>query len=554
MGIFGYLLRTARGTFLLALVASVVSGGTGAAFIAVVNQALGRDGAFSVRLVWGYAGLCLATVLTKFVAQSLLFRLSQEVIYVLRRRLVDAVLGAPLRVLEATGTPKLYSALSDDVMTIANALPGLPAVCTSVAFVVVAVVYLAVLSPLVAAATLVTTAIGVSFYRMFGGGATRELTAARDHQDALFAHFRAITEGVKELKLNRARREAIAGRALDDTATAYRQRSVVGLTLFEGAAGSGQVVFFVFVGVLLFAFPRLTGITGETLAASVLVLLFTVSSLQGALTWLPILGRASVALDKVEERLHALESERRERPAAPDVGFADWRRIEFRGVRHVYPGPKGERFTLGPVDFEFRRGEVLFVVGGNGSGKTTLVKVLTSLYPPEGGGIWVDDAEVTDENRDAYRQLFSAVFSDFFLFETLAGLPERDRADRARRYLTRLQLDHRVSVVGDRFSTTALSQGQRKRLALVAAYLEDRSCYVFDEWAADQDPAFKDFFYTELLAELKARGKAVVVISHDDRYFHVADRLVRLDYGQLRQEDVPGGQTLAAHTAAEAVD
>lgn len=552
MRIFGYLLRSSRGAFLLALVTSVISGGTGAAFIAAVNQALGRERTFSATLVWVYAGLCLATVLTKFVAQSLLFRLSQEVIYGLRRRLVDAVLGAQLRTVEKTGTPKLYSALSDDVMTIAHALPGLPALCTSVAFVVVALVYLAVLSPLVAVATLVTAVLGVIVYRLFSGRATRELAAAREHQDTLFAHFRAVTEGVKELKLSRARRQAIAGRDLEETAGAYRRHSVVGLTVFEGAAGSGQVVFFVFIGVLLFAFPRYAGITSETLTASVLVLLFTVSSLQGVLTWLPILGRASVALKKVEERLAVLESEHREKPV-PDAGFADWRRIEFRGVCHVYPGPKGEQFTLGPVDFEFRRGEVLFVVGANGSGKTTLAKVLTSLYPPESGGIWVDGTPVTDANRDAYRELFSVVFSDFFLFESLLDVSGRDRAAQAQRYLARLQLDHKVSLVGERFSTTALSQGQRKRLALLAAYLEDRSCYVFDEWAADQDPVFKEFFYTELLAELKAHGKAVVVISHDDRYFHVADRLVRLDYGQLRQEDVPGAEAMAAHPGVETV-
>ncbi len=206
---------------------------------------------------------------------------------------------------------------------------------------------------------------------------------------------------------------------------------------------------------------------------------------------------------------------------------------------------------LGPLDLEFRRGEVLLLVGANGSGKTTLAKVLTGLYPPEAGAVWVDGREITQENRDAYRQLFSAVFSDFFLFDSLLGLPAEDLAAKARYYLERLQLDHKVSIVGDRFSTIALSQGQRKRLALLTSFLEDRSFYVFDEWAADQDPVFKEFFYRELLAELKARGKAVLVITHDDRYFHLADRLVRLDYGQVREEEICNGPTVAAGPGAE---
>ncbi|MCB1035646.1 MAG: cyclic peptide export ABC transporter, partial [Acidobacteria bacterium] len=74
---------------------------------------------------------------------------------------------------------------------------------------------------------------------------------------------------------------------------------------------------------------------------------------------------------------------------------------------------------------------------------------------------------------------------------------------------------------------------QRKRLALVTALLEDRPVYLFDEWAADQDPEFKEVFYHQLLPELKARGKTAIVISHDDRYYDVADRVVKLDTGRV---------------------
>jgi putative ATP-binding cassette transporter len=560
MGLFSYLLRSSRRDFLLAITVSIVSGATGAAFIALVNAALGRGGAGSAGLVWGYVGMCLVTIATRFLAQNLLFRLSQEVIYRLRRRLVDGIVGAPLRGLEKTGTARLYSALTDDVVVIADALPGLPLTWSSAAFVLVCLIYLVVVSPVIALATLLAAATGVGLYRLFSISGLRYLSRAREEQDTLFEHFQAITGGVKELKLNRARRDAIAGDALDETAHSYRRHSVLGLSVFEGAAGSGQAVFFGLIGVLLFLFPVYLTVPSRALANSILVVLFAVSSLQGVLIWLPAIGRATVALKKIEERLGELETTDRDGgtgvaagvTAGPDAtDFDGWEWLEFRGVSHVYPGPKGEEFVLGPLTLEVRRGEVLFVVGANGSGKTTLAKVLTSLYPPEAGSVWVDGTEVTDANRDAYRQLFSAVFSDFFLFDSLAGLPVADRAAKARHYLARLQLDHKVSIVDDRFSTTALSQGQRKRLALLAAYLEDRSCYVFDEWAADQDPVFKDFFYHELLAELKARGKAVVVISHDDRYFDVADRLMRLDYGQIRPEEVSSGQTVAGRPGAE---
>jgi putative ATP-binding cassette transporter len=172
-------------------------------------------------------------------------------------------------------------------------------------------------------------------------------------------------------------------------------------------------------------------------------------------------------------------------------------------------------------------------VGGNGSGKYTLAKLITGLYIPEEGEISWDGQIISTQNREWYRQHFSVVFSDFYLFEDILGLENVNLDHQARGYLQQLQLDHKVKVEDGRLSTTALSQGQRKRLALLSAYLEDRPIYLFDEWAADQDPPFKEIFYTKLLPELRDRGKTVVVISHDDRYFYVADRIIKLDYGRI---------------------
>jgi putative ATP-binding cassette transporter len=77
-----------------------------------------------------------------------------------------------------------------------------------------------------------------------------------------------------------------------------------------------------------------------------------------------------------------------------------------------------------------------------------------------------------------------------------------------------------------RLSTTRLSAGQRRRLALLQVFLDRRPVVALDEWAAEQDPIFRRVFYTELLPELQRRGATVVAITHDDRYFHIADRCV----------------------------
>ena len=188
---------------------------------------------------------------------------------------------------------------------------------------------------------------------------------------------------------------------------------------------------------------------------------------------------------------------------------------------------------LGPVSLAFHPGEVVFLTGGNGSGKTTLAKVLVGLYPPEVGEIRVSGRRVSPADLERYRENFGVVFADYFLFDSLLGVSGHGVDERARQYLGTLQLDHKVQVENSTLSTIDLSQGQRRRLALLAAYMDDRPFYVFDEWAADQNPQFKDVFYLELVPELKSRGKTILVISHDDRYYHVADRVIKLEDGQV---------------------
>ena len=242
-------------------------------------------------------------------------------------------------------------------------------------------------------------------------------------------------------------------------------------------------------------------------------------------------------VEKLGLTLH--ESDASDEISRPVKVGSSWKSLELVGVTHTYhrEGEAGG-FLLGPIDLTLEPGELLFITGGNGSGKTTLAKLLLSLYTPEEGQIYLDGKVVTDETREQYRQLFSVVFSDFYLFDSLFGLDSLHLDANAKKYLAQLQLDHKVKVEDGALSTIELSQGQRKRLALLTAYLEDRPIYLFDEWAADQDPLFKEIFYHQLLPELKAKKKALIVISHDDRYYHVADHVIKLDYGKLQQGEI----------------
>jgi putative ATP-binding cassette transporter len=295
------------------------------------------------------------------------------------------------------------------------------------------------------------------------------------------------------------------------------------------------LLYFALIGLILFLVPAVAPMSQQALTGYVLTTLYLMGPLAGVMTSVSLFSRAEVALRKVQSlgislAAQATEDCSLERPES-DLSFE---RLELRGVVHSYHHEKDDcNFVLGPINLNFQPGELVFIVGGNGCGKSTLAKIITGLYHPEAGEIRLDGKLITDANRDDYRQLFSAVFADFYLFDNLLGLNHARLDEQAAEYLQQLHLKHKVKVKNGTLSTIAVSHGQRKRLALLTAYLEDRPFYLFDEWASDQDPQFKHVFYTQLLPDLKSRGKTVLVITHDDKYFALADRVIKLDYGQI---------------------
>ncbi|MDQ3804642.1 MAG: cyclic peptide export ABC transporter [Acidobacteriota bacterium] len=533
MNIIKFLLRNSRGLALLAITAGALSGSSGAALIALVHASLGADSAALSQMQWQYVGLCVALLVTQYASQVFVLRLSQGAIYDMRLRLSKSIINAPLRRLEEAGSPRLMAALTGDAATISSALINVPIICINLATMVTCLIYVGVLSWQLLAGLLVFMALSILSYRLTVKKAVRHLKRAREEADTLFAHFRAVIEGNKELKLHRQRREEFHAEEITTSAAAVRQHNQRGITTYIIADGWGRLLYFVFIGLLIYAVPRAAAVTVQDLTGYILIILYIRTPITVLLNVIPSFSEAEVALHKVNSLGLSLQKEiRKDSPERPSEVDAGWQSIELDGVMHAYSTDREEgSFALGPIDLTFSPGDLVFLVGGNGSGKSTFAKILTGLYVPEAGAIRLDGQPITSETRDSYRQLFSAVFSDYYLFERVAGADDPGLDARAQEYLVQLQLDHKLRVEDRKFSTTALSQGQRKRLTLLNAYLEDRPFYVFDEWASDQDPLFKRVFYTQLLPELKARGKAVLVITHDDQYYHVADRVVKLDYG-----------------------
>ena len=541
MKFISFVLQHSRATVIAAILAGVVSGLSQTGLLALIANALGgsHDSLTSSSL-WAFVALGVVMLLSRTASGVLLTRLSQNAIYHLRMDFSRQIMNAALRHLEEMGAPKILAVLTDDIPALASALATVPTVCMHLAVVGGCLIYLGWLSWPVLLFLIPFIAVGVLTYRMIVSYAMRALTAARQGHDLLLKQFRALTEGIKELKLHRRRGESFLLRSLKPTAAALQENQSRGSIIFTVAQAWGQLLSYILIGLIIFGLPAFIGVNLRLLTGYALVIFYMLGPLEVILAALPTFGRANIAMQKIEGlgiSLAGNTSESGDSSAFAAPANVSLNSLELSGVTHIYQHERDDNdFVLGAIDLTLHPGELIFLVGGNGSGKTTLGKLLTGLYVPEAGEIRLNGKLVTDLNRNEYRQYFSAVFSDFYLFESLLGLDAPELDMQAQKYLAQLQLDHKVTVTEGKFSTLNLSQGQRKRLALLAAYLEDRPVYVFDEWAADQDPQFKDVFYLRLLPELRSRGKTVVVISHDDRFYYLADRIVRLDYGKLSSD------------------
>lgn len=532
MAMLRFLLRSAGPTSLLMGLLSVVSGAFNAGLVAAVHQTLvhGASGA----LITALLALGLGKVASGYFAGVLLTEYSLVSIAALRRELIAKLLGFPYARFERMGRQRVYASLTEDVSVINAALQTLPSFVVSLAVVAGGCAYLLYLSPFTFVALAALGVVSGAAHRMLGVRARASLLRARTEHDRLFGHFRAVTEGTKELKQHAERRRAFLETNVAKTNDALLEHHVAGHTRFALAQAVGGLASLAALALILFVLPRVGhGLSGAAMSGYVLTSLYLMGPLGNVLRIAPFFAQADIARKRIEElgtELGRQAIEATTTTAAP-ASFDEVRLVE------VTRGYRDERstttFTLGPLSLSLVPREIVFVTGDNGSGKSTFAKVLLGLYEPDAGELRWNGTPVTAENRDAYRQLFSAVHADYYLFDSLLGLGDDALDARARTLLDKLGLAERVRVDGGELSSLDLSQGQRRRLSLLTAYLEDRPIYVFDEWAADQDPSFKELFYRELLPELRARGKAVVVITHDDRYFDVADRRIHLQRGRV---------------------
>ena len=538
LGIIGFLQRETHALNRKLLILTAASGIANAMNLAVINaavDALRGSGPSWQHFVWFGLSIALFVYSLRYILYEST-RIAEDAICSVRLRLADKIRRSDLLALESIGEADIHARISRDTASIAQAARPLFAAAQGVVMIVFTMAYIAIVSPVAMLLCLILIGCGAGKYFRDRAAYDKGLNESSKYEDVLFDSLNGLLKGFKELRINKLKSDDVF-QEFESTATEVLKVRTRVMILFSNNIIFIEMFFVILLGAVAFVLPVIATSFSSSATKIVAAILFFFGPLTNVVSLIPLLAQVNVTVDNLE-RLEATLDEAlaksAEDEASPLIDLSSFATIRFEGVSFAYKDPEGSAtFEIGPIDCEIQRGEILFLVGGNGGGKTTFLKLFTALYRPTQGSIHVDNVAIGPANIQSYRNLFSAIFSDFYLFEKLHGLAAAD-PERVNALLRLMEISDKTAFSEGRFTNTHLSTGQRKRLALVVSYLEDKPVYVFDEVAADQDPHFRRYFYETLLPELKNTGKTVVVVSHDDRYFHVGDRVVQMDYGKLR--------------------
>ncbi|MBF0102922.1 MAG: cyclic peptide export ABC transporter [Desulfobacterales bacterium] len=462
-------------------------------------------------------------------AQKMSVQLIESFIGNIRWKILDKTQRADLLSFEKLGKSQILNAITLDTQTISDVAHVFRWICDCILLCTGLLTYQFLTCKLAFFFTACIYGIGGLIYAVQIVIAKNWIHKSREKEKELFDGISDVIYGFKELKVNDKKSDDFFHHALKVKTLENRKLR----TKAENAFADSNILVSFIVALafipIIFILPASGDFTIHTMAVCVMTLLFfPFDTLKDVV---PYLVKGWISFERINHLFDHLETLTSEQQSSlTDVKSSTFREIQYDDISFTYRDHEGNPlFSINHIDFSVHPGEIIFITGGNGSGKSTLLKVLTGLYSPFSGSIKIDGSEV---NMADYRHLYSVIFSDFHLFDQLYGLPNIDEK-KVQELLKIMQLEDKITFEGNQFSSLDLSTGQKKRVAMINMLLENKPIYVFDEWAADQAPHFREYFYNTLLLSFKKEGKTVIAVTHDDRFFHVADRVYKLDYGQL---------------------
>ena len=521
--------RQYRWPFIAVMALSLLSAALGIGLIAFINMRLIESVDASLAVLPEFLGLLLLLMAVTLGSQLALTVLGHHFVYRLRSEFIKRILDTQIERVEKLGSAALLAGLTSDIRNITIAFVRLPELVQGIILTFGSAAYLFFLS----GKMLVVTALWVAL-TIWGGFVLvarvyKHMATLRETEDKLYHDYQTVLEGRKELTLNRERAEYIFNNLYIPDAKEYRHHIVRADTFHLSAVNWSNIMMLGAIGLVFWMANSLGWADTNVAATYSLTLLFLRTPLLSAVGALPTLLSAQVAFNKLNK--FSLAPYRAEFPKAQ--ANPNWQTLELRDVEFHY---QDNTFAVGPINLTLKRGELVFLIGGNGSGKSTLAMLLTGLYQPVSGQILLDGAPLAVDKPEDYRKLFSAVFTDVWLFDQLLGSEgQQANPQLVEKWLLQLKMDHKVQLDNGKILDLKLSKGQKKRVALLLALAEERDIILLDEWAADQDPHFRREFYQVLLPLMQEMGKTIFAISHDDHYFVHADRLLEMRNGKLSE-------------------
>ncbi len=534
-------------------VLSLASGFGNALIIFVINIAINNiildnnEREFEANLFLYFLVALIIYVFGQKLIRSRLILITNNYVYSKRMELIHKIFNSSYYSMESMEKGKLQAGLNNDPETVSSFANTIITIVTALITLITCFIYLGFINIYGLLVSLCVIVFASGLYFVVGRAANRIWEQTRDIQNIFFKYINDIIYGFKELNLSRRKQNEFS-EDMSQSCLQYRDKRVHADMKFANAFILGELLFTIVIGTVTFFFPLLfDGIGSATLRSYVFVFLYMTGPVNAVLNSIPNLIQMNVSYNRLKLLSTELTTmENTEAKTLKALGENNTVNLKLIDVEFEYKNSDSELFKVGPINLEFKSSEITFITGGNGSGKSSLAKLVTGLYKPEEGKILFNGRSIDTENL---KQMYSAIFSDFYLFEKLYGIEYEHKNKEIEEHLSLLHISDKVKVDNGVFSSTKLSTGQRKRMALLISYLENKPIILFDEWAADQDPEFRKYFYMTLLPELKQKGKCIIAITHDDSYFHVADKVIKMEMGKIvkqEEKDAVGSSIITA--------
>lgn len=469
---------------------------------------------------------CICSIIVKSISQLMAAYIASKASMEHRLSLYHRINALPYARLESIGQARIINLINIDVSTVTDAATRLPLLWVAGVTILGTLGYLIYIDIRIFGFVFGCLIFGIFTYQLPMAIGSKYYSRARELHDRIQSGCKGLIFGAKELKLNEKKKLSFFNEELKEPEMSLLRNDLKGMAVVTLVGNYGEMIALLVIGVVVFHLPYIFYINKSDQFSIAMALLYLTGPVGTILSNMSAFQNAKISLNKLINFYGELSEESKEGSLkiAPN-----WSSISLENVSFKY---EGGGFSINSISAEFKKGEVTFIVGGNGSGKSTLAKLLSLHYHPSSGEIFFGNQILCNKNLEDAREQISSIYTDFYLFPKIYENYDQTEIDE---YLRYLDLTDKVKIVNGVFSTTNLSDGQRKRLALLTLLIEDRPIYIFDEWAADQDPQFKKMFYYSVLPSLRDKEKVIIVISHDDRYFDSADKLITMEHGTIRE-------------------